>query len=116
MIKRETFQLLSMIQGYYDQFEVDQVKLDLWHEALKVYELEDLKKSLLTYVLHSAFPPKVADLVFKPTVGTAIPNLEETKEIVTKDDQPVNAERIQWHLANIRKALGMEWGDKNGRI
>jgi hypothetical protein len=31
MTKRETFSLLSMIQAYYDQFEVDQMKVDVWH-------------------------------------------------------------------------------------
>jgi hypothetical protein len=35
MIKRETYALMSMIQVYYDQFDVDQMKVDLWHEALK---------------------------------------------------------------------------------
>jgi hypothetical protein len=42
MIKRETFSLLSMIQVYYEHFEVEQMKLDLWHEAVKSYELEEL--------------------------------------------------------------------------
>ena len=42
MTKRETFSLLSMIQAYYDHFEVDQMKVDVWHEALKSYEMEDL--------------------------------------------------------------------------
>ena len=108
MIKRETFSLLSMIRVYYDQFEVDQMKVDCWHEALKTYQLDDVKENLLTFVQHSSFPPKVTDLVPKTSVGTNIPNLDETKDIVKKGNQQVSAERIQWHLANMKKAIGME--------
>jgi hypothetical protein len=94
MIKRETFSLLSMIRVYYDQFEVDQMKVDLWHEAMKSYKLEDMKKNLFTFVLHSSFPLKVTDLVPKTAVGSAIPNLDETKEIVGKGDQRVSSRFI----------------------
>jgi replication initiation and membrane attachment protein DnaB len=110
MIKRETYSLLSLIRVYYDQFEVDQMKVDAWHEALKSFELEDIKKNLVPFVLHSPFPPKVADLISKTAAGSAIPTLDETKDIVKNSNQAVSAERIQWHLANMRKAIGLERG------
>src|SRR6476619_3240572 len=103
MIKRETYTIMSMIQVYYDQFDLDQTKVDLWHEALKIYQLEDLKQNLLCFVRNSHFPPKVSDLVPKASSGHTIPNLDETKGIVHREYQPVSAERIQWHLANMRK-------------
>ena len=35
MIKRETFELLKRIAVFYDQFVVNQEKVNMWHEVLK---------------------------------------------------------------------------------
>ncbi|MBS4214949.1 hypothetical protein [Neobacillus rhizophilus] len=35
MNKRETFALLKMISVFYEQFNFDQEKVNLWHDALK---------------------------------------------------------------------------------
>lgn len=117
MIKRETYSLLSMIEVYYDQFKVDQRKVDLWHEALQNYELEDLKKELVTFVLYSSYPPKVTDLVPKTPVGTNIPNLAETKDIVKKGDQRVcgtdSMASGQYEKRDRNREVRGEWKDSN---
>ena len=104
-----------MIQGYYDQFEVDQMKVDLWHEALKSYELEDLKQNLLNLVRNSQYPPKVSDLISKASSWNSIPNVEETKDILNQKVKLASEETVRREKAKIDKILGIV-RDQNGRI
>jgi hypothetical protein len=115
MIKREIFSLLSMIQVYYDQFEVDQMKVDGWHEALRSYELEDLKRNLLSFVRKSPYPPKVSDLVPQSVSCHSIPNVEETREIIYPNIKLASVETVRRETAKIDKILGIV-RDQHGRI
>lgn len=115
MIKRETFSLLSMIQTYYDQFEVDQMKVDVWHEALKNNELEELKRNLLSFVRRSPYPPKVSDLVPQAISWNSIPNVEETREIIHPKVKLASLETVRRETAKIDKILGIV-RDQHGRI
>ncbi|WP_420490519.1 replicative helicase loader/inhibitor [Neobacillus drentensis] len=63
MIKRETFALLTRITVFYDQFEVNQEKVNLWHEVLREYPLTEIQGNLLTFVRNSSYPPKLAELI-----------------------------------------------------
>lgn len=115
MTKRETFSLLSMIQAYYDQFEVDQMKVDVWHEALKSYALEEMKQNLLSFVKKSPYPPKVSDLVPQAISWNSIPNVEETKGIIYPKLKLASAETVRRETAKIDKLLGVV-RDQHGRI
>lgn len=61
--KRETYALLEQIYLYFDQFQINQQKIDSWHEALKDFSYEQLHGNLLKFVKHSSFPPKICDLI-----------------------------------------------------
>ncbi|MDR7001361.1 replicative helicase loader/inhibitor [Neobacillus niacini] len=88
MIKRETFDLLKKIHVFYEQFVVDQEKLDLWHEVLKEYSLEKVQKNLFAFAQKSSVPPKVSDLTQKSAL--TIPDVEETRKIIYKRLKPAN--------------------------
>lgn len=107
MIKRETYSLLAMIEEYYEQFQVDQSKLDLWHEALKENELEELKQNLMAFVRVSPYPPKVSDLFSKAPAGRTIPGLDETKRILSMKKQPASADVIVREGSKIKEILGI---------
>jgi hypothetical protein len=107
MIKRETYSLLSMIQVYYDQFEVNQMKVDLWHEALKSYELQELKQNLSSYVRDSPYPPKVSDLVPKACRWSLIPNSDETLKMIYPKEKRASKETRLREGAKIQKILGI---------
>lgn len=115
MTKRETFSLLSTIRECYDQFDFDQKKVDAWHEALKTYELEDLKRNLLSFVKISPYPPKVSDLVPKAISWNSIPNVEETREIIYPKVKLASEEIVRRETAKIDKLLGIV-RDQYGRI
>jgi hypothetical protein len=115
MTKRETYSLLSTIQKCYDQFDVDQEKVDVWHEALKNYELEDLKRNLLSFVKEFPYPPKVSDLVPKAISWNSIPNVEETREIIYPKVKLASEEAVRRETAKIDKILGIV-RDQHGRI
>ncbi|NRD79796.1 hypothetical protein HPT25_20890 [Bacillus sp. BRMEA1] len=107
MIKRETFELLKQIAVFYDQFEVNQEKVNLWHQMLRDSNFEDVRNNLYTYVKESAFPPKVSDLMAKSTPAMTTPNTDETKEIMKKRSTPAREDVVQRELANMRAILGI---------
>ncbi|MDP4107130.1 MAG: replicative helicase loader/inhibitor [Bacillota bacterium] len=115
MTKRETYSLMSTIRSYYDQFEVDQEKVDVWYEALKNYEFEDLKRNLLSFVSKFPYPPKVSDLVPKAISWNSIPNLEETRQIIYPKVKLASEETVRRETAKIDKILGIV-RDQHGRI
>lgn len=106
---------MSTIRECYDQFDFDQKKVDAWHEALKTYELEDLKRNLLSFVKISPYPPKVSDLVPKAISWNSIPNVEETREIIYPKVKLASEEIVRRETAKIDKLLGIV-RDQYGRI
>ncbi|WP_312474760.1 replicative helicase loader/inhibitor [Neobacillus sp.] len=114
MIKRETFELLKRIAVFYDQFVVNQEKVNLWHEVLKEYTFEEIQGNLLTFVKDSSFPPKLSDLIPKATNSKTVPNSEETKKR-TPRLEPASEWVIQRELAKMRAILGIDRGARNER-
>ncbi|MDQ0221070.1 hypothetical protein J2S21_004228 [Peribacillus cavernae] len=49
MTKNELFTILELIIVYYDQFEIDQKKVDAWHEVLQTCSFEKVKDRLLSF-------------------------------------------------------------------
>ncbi|MFH7819170.1 hypothetical protein [Neobacillus thermocopriae] len=109
MNKRETFTLLKIIWNFYDQFVVDQDKVNYWYEAMKDWPLEEVQKNLLEFVRQSPYPPKVSELApNKTTNAMSVPNLEETKVIITRQHKPASEEVAQRSMAQMRAILGIE--------
>jgi hypothetical protein len=107
--KRETYALLEQIYLYYEQFPINQQKIDSWHEALKDFSYERLHKNLLNYVTHSSFPPKICDLISTSDGCHArVPDAAETYTQLINDQPPANEEVIKAELAKIRKLLGIQ--------
>ncbi|MDM5227210.1 replicative helicase loader/inhibitor [Cytobacillus sp. NJ13] len=112
MTKRETYTLLALISVYYNQFEVNQQKIDYWHEVLKHHEIEDLRLNLLRHVEVSPYPPKISDLVRKSAaVSRAIPDCRDTAFIVPIPWKPASEEVVQAELAKMREILGIARGE-----
>lgn len=111
MIKRETFDLLIKIAVFYDQFEVNQEKVNLWHEVLKDYSLAEIQGNLYTFVKHSSNPPKLAELIIHANHTKMVPNLEETRKSTSKL-MPASETVVQRELANMRTILGITRGAK----
>jgi hypothetical protein len=114
--KKETFELLETISAFYEQFEINQSRIDSWHMAIKDYEFERLKDNLICYCRENKYPPKVADLVNDRQKildrMNAIPDVEETRQYLNSissipeytDDEKRSIEQSK---AEIRKILGI---------
>ncbi|WP_409295906.1 hypothetical protein V1498_20520 [Peribacillus sp. SCS-26] len=108
MIKRETFLILSKIRQYYDGFEVDQNRVDAFHEVLKHEDYEEVNVRLLEYVRQSPYPPKLADLVQKESGSArAIPGCEETAILLQNQSQPAQEHVVRAELQKMRQILGI---------
>jgi hypothetical protein len=113
--KKETFELLETISAFYEQFEINQNRIDSWHLAIKDYEFERLKDNLLQYCRESKYPPKVADLVNEKSKildrMNAIPDVLETRKYLDSLNQTNNTDEekvsIEQSKAEIRKTLGI---------
>jgi len=113
--KKQTFEILSLIREFYEQFEITQPKIDSWHLVLKSYDFEMVKENLLKYCKTNKFAPKVADLIQEKTIVldrmNAIPSVEETHEYLKTLNRPeYNKEDLQQiaeSKAEIRKILGI---------
>jgi hypothetical protein len=107
--KRETYALLEQIYLYYEQFQINQQKIDSWHQALKVFSYEQLHKNLLNYVTHSIFPPKICDFISTTAgVSRVIPDATETCSQLMNDQPQTNEEVVKLELAKIRELLGIQ--------
>lgn len=110
--KRETYALLEQICLYYEQFQINQQKIDGWHEVLKDFSYDHLQGNLLKYVTHASFPPKICDLIStSDRISRAIPDAMETHTNLMNDQPPANEEVVKAELANIRKLLGIQRED-----
>jgi hypothetical protein len=114
--KKETFEILELIKDFYDQFEINQSRIDSWHLVMKNCDFETVKNNLLVYSRENIFPPKVADLLKeKPNTldrMNAIPDVEETSRYLRSLNQKgeyteVQLLSIEQSKAQIRKILGI---------
>ncbi|MGF6950933.1 hypothetical protein QF028_003438 [Neobacillus sp. B4I6] len=75
MNKKEIYNLMELIEVYYEKFHFDQKKLDGWHMVLQKYSYEKVHKNLLEFVAQSPHPPKICDLLQSSSGGSrCIPN------------------------------------------
>lgn len=108
MIKRETFTLMGLLAVYYEQFELNQEKVDSWHEVLKDYSAQQLQENMLAFVAESPYPPKVSDLIRKPAaISRVIPSSDDTAYILQMDYKPASEEVVERELARMREILGI---------
>lgn len=113
--KAQTFEILSLIREFYEQFEITQKKIDSWHLILKDYEFEIIKDNLLKHCKTNKFVPKIADLIQHKEITldrmNAIPNVEETqKYLLSINNSSISCEDehlINQSKAEIRKILGI---------
>lgn len=109
MTKKELFQLLQILRHYYEQFELNQEKLDVWYTVLCCEEFDVVKRNLENYVKYSVYAPKISDLVRKEdTLTYLVPNSEETKISLPTSVQTSSDEVVQTELAKMRRILGIE--------
>jgi hypothetical protein len=116
MNKKQTFEILTLIQNFYEQFDINQNKIDAWHLVLKNFDLDKVKDNLLQYCRSSIYPPKVADLIKdKPKIldrMNAIPGVEETRFYLNSFPNPEEftdeqKQSIEQSKAKIRQILGI---------
>ncbi|MCM3111970.1 hypothetical protein [Lederbergia lenta] len=113
MKKSETFTLLTLIANYYDQFEIDQKKVDTWHKALKPFMYKQLEENLLVHVAESPYPPRIVQLVRKQTATSRmIPSIEETSKCAQQNSKPAQEQVIQNELKKMRAILGINRGEE----
>ena len=112
MTKRETFHLMTLISMYYEQFELNQEKVNIWHQVLKEFSVDQLHKNLLDFVAECHYPPKISDLIRKPAaVSRVIPGCEDTTYILHMDYKPASREVVERELAKMREILGIRRGE-----
>lgn len=109
MKKSETFTLLALIANYYEQFDINQKKVDTWHKALKSFNYEQLEKNLLVHVAESPYPPKIAQLVQRETATSRIiPSIEETSKLTHQRAKRAKEDMIQNELRKMRSILDLD--------
>ncbi|MEH7342516.1 replicative helicase loader/inhibitor [Bacillus sp. JJ1532] len=112
MTKREVFNLMSLISVYYEQFELNQEKVDSWHQVLKGYSADQLEGNFLDFVVESPYPPKISDLIRKPAVvSRVIPGCDDTTYILHMDYKPASREVVERELKKMREILGIRQGE-----
>jgi hypothetical protein len=112
--KNQTFEILTLITDFYDQFDITQSKIDSWYLILKNEDLDTIKNNLLSHCKNNIYPPKVADLV-KPKVldrMSSIPNVQETRHyldslIIKIDFTDEQLKSIEDSKSKIREILGI---------
>jgi hypothetical protein len=109
MTKKEVFQILKLIKLYYDSFEVNQERVDEWYLMLKNQPFSTLQKHIREHAAHSAYPPKICELIRKPVLGSRdIPNVEETRVFLHRQEPRASEETVQKSLEQMREILGMK--------
>jgi hypothetical protein len=115
--KKEVFQLLEDIKAIWDNFDVTQKKLDLWHEVLKETDFAIVQGNFMNYLkAGNEFAPKPGQLIKKENRDRYIPSHEETKQYLDNLDKITNevannpkvSEARDKALADIRKMLGIK--------
>jgi hypothetical protein len=56
--KNQTFEIMTLITDFYDQFEINQNKIDSWHLILKNEDFDKVKHNLFDYSNAMYFHPK----------------------------------------------------------
>ncbi len=62
MTKSEVAKLLAVIAAAYPKFEVDDIKVQVWHEMLGDLEYKIASMAIKRLILESTFPPSIAEV------------------------------------------------------
>jgi len=111
VIKKETFELLKMIQAVFTNFDITQEKIDTWTVILKEYEFEEIKANYIAYIKTAKFAPKPSDIIkIKNQEHKVAPNIQETRAYWSKysQDQLATKEEREVYLKEMRSILGIE--------
>jgi hypothetical protein len=120
MIKAQTFEIMEIIQQFY-RFDIDQRKIDSWHNILQAYEFDMVMSNLEKYVKYNQYPPGIADLLDESKgydggfVRPVVPSYEETQKYLRKQEEqaaavandPKTIEARERARAEIAKILGL---------
>ncbi|KNZ41447.1 replicative helicase loader/inhibitor [Acetobacterium bakii] len=63
MIKSETITILTTIAAIYQNFDINPLKQDVWHELLKDIDYQFAIMALTKTLKESKFPPTPADII-----------------------------------------------------
>jgi len=92
MTKKETFQILKLIQQFYERFEINQDKIDAWHDVLQAEDFNAVYSILKSVVKTNKFPPTIAEIL--PTKQlNGVMGVEATKAHLDKLKQEEDKRR-----------------------
>lgn len=72
MTKAETTKILTTIAVIYQNFDVNELKKDVWYELLIDIEYQFASKALIKTLRESKFPPTPADIIERSKVERLI--------------------------------------------
>lgn len=116
MTKKQVFEILSLINEFYEHFDITQSKIDSWALLLKNSDFETVKDNLFKHCRTNKFPPKVSELLLEKTIiidrMNAIPNAEETRAYIEslsqkKELTEQQKNQIELEKSKIRGILGL---------
>jgi len=81
LTKIETIKILTTIGAVYQNFEINQIKKDVWSELLKDIEYQYAIPALMETLKTSKFPPTPADIIERARVETFIAKAEGSRQI-----------------------------------
>lgn len=81
MTKDETITILTTIAAVYQNFDVNQIKKDVWHELIKDLDYRHATKALIKTMKESKFPPTPADIIERAGVEKFVDEAERRMAI-----------------------------------
>ena len=76
MTKDETITILTTIAAVYQNFDVNQIKKDVWHELIKDVDYRHATTALIKTMKESKFPPTPADIIERAGVEKFVDEAE----------------------------------------
>ena len=64
MEKKETINFMQRIKSHYQEFVIDDFKIEEWHKELKKYDYEDVNKKLEEHLSSETFGEQIPKLYF----------------------------------------------------
>lgn len=90
MIKSETIIILITIAAVYQNFDVNQIKKDIWHELLKDTDYQFATKALIKTLKESKFAPTPAEIIERAGVEAFIAKSEGRLTLERIGDTGIN--------------------------
>lgn len=115
MIKKETFDILTIIESSYSGFHVTQKKIDAWHLVLVDMGYEQVLHTLKQYMAENEFPPRPAHLTKGLTASSFVtPTSAETKALLAAKQAhdrvaaDMQKDELIANMNRAREALGLK--------